>query len=161
MKSFTKINYGLLSAMIMFIAISCKKSDTPQPTTQELIQGKSWKLSALTINPALNGTTDYLNGIMQPCERDNVYTFGYSLLWQGFYLDESTTLCDPAYPIYYGTWTFNDTTKVISFSYGSSTTGLYQYSMTVEGVSENGFTGKTTETISGNIYAKIWTFTRN
>jgi len=145
---------------ILFIVASCKKSDPYQPTTQELLQNKEWKLSSLTINPALNGTTDYLNGTMQPCERDNTYFFA-NAFWSSFSLNEGTDVCDPAYSNYTGFWSFNSDTNVMSFYYGTSSTNITFFNMTVEGVSENVFTGKTTDTITGNIYAKTWAFIRN
>jgi len=161
MRSFSTICKMLSLLTILFIVVSCKKSDPYQPTTQELLQNKEWKLSSLTINPALNGTTDYLNGAMQPCERDNVYWFGYSVLWSAFSLEEGTNVCDPANTSYGGFWSFNPGTNVLNFSYGASSTNMTIFTMTVEGVSENGFTGKTTDTIAGNIYAKTWAFIRN
>lgn len=54
----------------VFLFGSCsKKAEDPPPTKTELLTQSSWKFSKATV-----GGTD-VSGLLQPCDKDNIYTF--------------------------------------------------------------------------------------
>ena len=102
--------------------VSCSKKSkdsTPTPTPEtktQLLTGKNWKVTALTVNPGIDVTG---NGVLitdlyafemangYACSLDNILNFNIN----GNYTDyEGATLCDPADPQLYdsGTWSFQN-----------------------------------------------------
>lgn len=100
---------------------SCKKdkdeevaTPTPTPPTKtELLTGKNWKETALTVNPAIEVSpgvfvTDYY-AQLQPCGVDDITLFKTN----GTYLADAKVLCGTEPATTTGTWTFNtDQTKI-------------------------------------------------
>lgn len=85
-------------------------------TKTEMLSGKNWKLSAFTVDPALDwdGTGTAVNNLysqLQACEKDNISKFSTngSLIY-----DEGTTMCSTTdIQTMNGTWSFNiDETKI-------------------------------------------------
>lgn len=108
----------ILAIAFVFVLASCKKSD-PEPTNTEKLSGKTWKITAATISPAINGQTDFLNQIPS-CTRDNTITFNTN----GTYTeDESTTKCNANDPqAVQGTWVFGNNETVITTKENGSNT---------------------------------------
>jgi hypothetical protein len=108
MKKQTKTTLSLLLATAFFGFNGCKKDKTKT----ELLTDGSWKLSAFTINPAIdvNGDgvldTDLYNLVIQNCSKDDFVTFktGGTLT-----SDEGATKCSTSSPqTTSGTWAFAD-----------------------------------------------------
>ena len=111
--------------MLMGIATTlfngCKKEDkapevvTPAPTKTELLTGKNWRMTALTVNPGIDvsGTiiTDWYSQL-QSCEQDDLVKFNTN----GSYTDdEGVTKCNSSDPqTSTGTWVFNTNQTIIT-----------------------------------------------
>ena len=75
------------------------------------LEGKTWKLTSLTISPAVNGQTEVLGEFYDPCEQDDLYKLNAN---NAFILDEGASKCDPAYPqTRTGTWTYDKNSKIL------------------------------------------------
>ena len=114
-----KISLATLVICLLLVSCSKKSKDsTPTPTPEtktQLLTGKNWKVTALTVNPGLDfGTgaliTDYYayaiaNG--EACSLDNILNFNIN---GNYTVYEGATLCDPADPQLYdsGTWSFQN-----------------------------------------------------
>ena len=138
----------VLLVALTLMTTGCKKDTEVKPKTrEELLMGKSWKITALTVNPAVNGSTDvYANTLA--CINDNRYEFKTGGVLT---IDEGPTKCDPADPqTSQGTWSLNadktqltmtidsDVTVVTitelteSTLKGQSTQGIYTLSITYQ-----------------------------
>ena len=122
-----KISLATLVICLLLVSCSKKSKDsTPTPTPEtktQLLTGKNWKVTAVTINPGFdfsgNGVliTDYYAYSMatgNACQLDNILNFNIN----GNYTDyEGATLCDPADPQLYdsGTWSFLNNEATLSF----------------------------------------------
>ncbi len=135
MKQLTKILSTSSLAAIILIVPSCKKSDPAPLDVASTLQGKTWKLTAVTINPADNGVTD-LYSTMETCGKDNTYHFNAGNV---FIIDEEATKCDPSYPqTITGTWKYTSSTNLLNVTtvnMGSTTDIDYM----LKGINENSF----------------------
>jgi len=102
-------------AMISFLAIatvftSCSKEDdndekdTPKTKT-ELLTVSKWKMTAFTVNPAVDGQTD-LYASMEDCEKDDTFKFNTNGTYTSY---EENNICEDSEPQESGTWSFNST----------------------------------------------------
>ena len=92
----------------------CKSDPAPSISKTDLIS-KTWKLTALTAN----GADTYVD--LQPCEKDNLYSFTKS----GNYTnDEGATKCDSTDPQVVETlkWSFLQNETVLKFLYPDGST---------------------------------------
>ena len=155
MKHLPKIFTTSILAIFTLIQVSCKKSD-PEPAAIDVaatLQNKNWKITALTMAPALAGVTDIYNDSYDACERDNLYKFNTADV---FLLDEGATLCNTGDPqTLTGTWNYNASTKIIHYQIlGDS------WDLLVTSINENVLIGTMQDIISGVTYTSTWTFTK-
>lgn len=110
------VTAAAISATI-FIA-SCDKDQTVIPVTRtEILSGKNWKITALTVDPARNygvfgpSVTDWY-AQYRDCEKDNLYYYSKDKMMN---FDEGSTKCNPNDPqTIAGTWTLNTDETVIT-----------------------------------------------
>ncbi len=161
MKHFTKAITAFAIAAITLPQFSCKKSD-PVPVEVDVaatLQNKNWKLTALTVSPAISGTTDIYNDFFEACERDDLYRFKANNIFQ---YDEGAAKCNPANPqTHDGTWNYNTGNKILHFqttSPGGSVGDAYD--LVVTNITDINLVGTMTDVMSGVTYISTWTFTK-
>jgi len=124
MKSLNQIAQMLFLSLlsITFLFSACKKDDEAITKTDLLTSG-SWKMTALTIDPAfptfdnegnITGSTNDLFAMMEDCSKDNIYSFNTD---KTLSLDEGASKCDNSDPQKStGSWSFNsdETTLTIT-----------------------------------------------
>ncbi|KAB2914907.1 MAG: DUF5004 domain-containing protein [Bacteroidetes bacterium] len=146
----------VLSSLLCFTA--CKKDEetsTPQKTKSELLSAKPWKMTALTVNPAINAGGTMITDIyaqMQACDKDDVYSFKSD---KTYTQEEGATKCDPNDPQVSeaGTWTFSsDEKQIVQTSSGSTE------SSTLVELTETKLVISNTETDGGITYTYTATF---
>jgi hypothetical protein len=99
----------LLSGLIL-AGTSCSK-DEDEKTNKDLLVGKDWKMTALTINPAVNSMTDFY-AFLPACTKDDLTKFNSDGTVN---FDEGALKCDSGDPqTTYGTWSFNADQTVLS-----------------------------------------------
>ncbi len=99
----------LLSGLIL-AGTSCSK-DEDEKTNKDLLVGKDWKMTALTINPAVNSMTDFY-AFLPACTKDDLTKFNSDGTVN---FDEGASKCDSGDPqTTYGTWSFNADQTVLS-----------------------------------------------
>ncbi len=130
MKSFLLPLCSLLALSLTFTSCKKDKKEDPAPvakTKTELITGKNWKVTAATIDPAIDlfgtGTpTTNLYAQLEDCNKDDLIRFDTPNAYKE---DEGGTKCDATDPqTITGTWVFSaDETKVTTnTASGGSTT---------------------------------------
>lgn len=115
-----KTNLLLIIALI-FLTLSCKKDD--ETTKKDLLSGKNWVVTALTITPGINigggVVISDLYAQTDDCTNDDISNFAAS---GNYTFEEGPTKCDVNDPQVSdtGTWTFNsdETILVITSSSG-------------------------------------------
>lgn len=161
MRSFAKTFAGFLLGTITFIQASCKRADPgiiQFDPVQQILESKTWKLTALNISPALNGNTDYYNNVMAPCERDNTYQFTTIYYGLTFFFSEGSLMCSPTDPqTTNDSWSYEPNSRVLTFKIPNPAPGT-TYNMTIQQINDSTFTGRTVEVIAGNAYTKTWIF---
>ncbi|MFT3907896.1 MAG: DUF5004 domain-containing protein [Ferruginibacter sp.] len=141
---------------LVLILSSCKKSDPAPVDVAAMLQGKTWKLSAVAINPADNGVTD-LYSTIEPCNRDNTFKFNAGNV---FLIDEDATKCDPSYPqTVTGTWNYDSSTKILSTStvYMGSTSNM---GYVVTNINETSFSCFLTYDVGTVTHTVTYTYSR-
>jgi hypothetical protein len=99
----------LLSGLIL-AGTSCSK-DEDEKTNKDLLVGKNWKMTALTINPAVFGVTDFYS-VLPACTADDLTKFNSDGTVN---FDEGASKCESGDPqTTYGTWSLNSDQTVIS-----------------------------------------------
>ena len=150
----------LLFIIASLISVSaCKKDEdnnsTPQKTKSELLSAKPWKITALTVSPAINAGGTMITDIyaqMQACDKDDIYSFKSD---KTYMQEEGATKCDPNDPQVSeaGTWTFSsDEKQIVQTSNGST-----ESSALVE-LTETKLVISTTEVDGGITYTYTATF---
>ena len=118
-----KLTIVLLLALIF--GYSCKKDENKSNT--DLLTGKYWKMTAITIEPSIPVVDDYGNitgytndlfAQMQPCVKDDIQKYNSD----GTYIWDAKVKCDVQDPQSgSGTWMFNtDETVVTETANGES-----------------------------------------
>jgi hypothetical protein len=145
--------------------ISCKKmkpvslndptnipAPVPAPDTKTFLMTNTWKITGITVSPAYNGTTDIYGGL-EYCEKDDQYHFNAN----DILVMNEITKCDPSdADTTTGTWTYNDSSKILRLIYaypGAS----YDLEFLVIEVAGNYFRSKLGFTENGTSY--YWTYT--
>ncbi len=153
-----KTKFLLLALLATTFFSSCKK-DKPEPAdplanAHELLQNKNWKLTELTVTPAINGSTNVLD-IWDECDTDDIFLFLPANL---FVLNGGGNLCDPEDPQdESGTWSYNEPTHLLTFQL-QPVGDLYAIELTA--VNDNTMTARETEVFNGVNYTYNWVFTK-
>lgn len=93
----------LLIAVLLSALMGCKKEDdVAPPSKRDVLTKSTWTQTGLTVNPALNGRTDYFSS-MDACTKDDVYRYATDGKYTA---DEGATKCTATAPqlFYDGTW---------------------------------------------------------
>jgi hypothetical protein len=109
---------SFMLVVIMLHACSKKDEQVAAPTKTQLL-AKNWKLTAMTIAPAVLGQTNLLPSF-PTCEIDDIVKFNANGTYS---LDEGLTKCSPSDPQVYetGTWRLlNNDTQIEQKATGSS-----------------------------------------
>lgn len=113
----------LLSLFCLTILFSACKKDDGVITKTDLLTSSSWKITALTIDPAfptfdnqgnITGSTNDLFAMMGDCSKDDIYSFNADKTMS---MDEGASKCDNSDPQKNtGSWSFNsdETTLTIT-----------------------------------------------
>ena len=121
--------------LFAFVISGCKKDkkETPTPTPAltktQMITAKPWKVTAVTVSPAIDwdgqGTmvTDIYSQ-MDACEKDDLVKFNTN---GSYTLEEGTSVCVTGDPQVYetGTWAFNSNETALTITPSGST--VYSY----------------------------------
>lgn len=154
MKHFTKI-FTAFILVVISMQPSCKKSDTTPAAVDVAasLKNKNWKITALTVTPAIGGTNDIYHDLYDDCERDNLYKFNDASV---FLYDEGATKCYPAdSQTLTGTWSYNATTKILHYQIVAD-----MWDLTVTSISETSFVATSTDVDAGITYLATWTFAK-
>lgn len=115
-----------LSLIILFVFVSltwtaCTEDDDEKvgdgkPTTNtELLTAKTWVVATITINPPLDGVSDFLS--LVPCYKDNRFNFTATAKSAGNYTqNEGNEVCDDSKQETSGEWNFSASEKIINIS---------------------------------------------
>lgn len=105
-----KSNFTLSAVALAFVfgLSSCEKEKdaAPEPSKAEIIAGKNWKMTAITVN----GQDTY--SAYDACDRDDIYIFSK---YSKYTIKEGATKCDPSNPdSIEGTWSINGNKLIIT-----------------------------------------------
>jgi hypothetical protein len=112
----------LIAAIVISTSVSCKKDDDGPKSNTETISGKKFKVTAMTIDPAVevggNTITD-LFSFMPDCSKDDYMVMNSDGTAT---FDEGATKCEPDDPqTESGTWAFLDNETKLSVTYDGDT----------------------------------------
>ncbi len=125
---------------------------TPTQSNTQRLTGKNFKMTALTVDPAIFGVTDFYSQL-DDCQKDDLIRFDTPNVFKE---DEGATKCNTNDPqTKSGTWVWNTDETIITTVVGSETT-----SYTV--LTNDGTTLKVryTEEISGTKYNATATYVK-
>jgi hypothetical protein len=120
------LSFSLFVSLLSFLSVtvvSCKKdSPAPAPTKTQLLTGKNWKVTALTVDPPRPyvafgpAVTDWYSQ-MKGCEQDNLFKFNSD---GTMIKDEGATKCNVNDPqTISGTWVFNTDQTIVTTTINS------------------------------------------
>ncbi len=110
----------MLLAASAFTWTSCKENDdekdTGKPKTNtQILTSNTWKVTSVTIDPPLEGYTDFLE--LEPCFADNKFNFTSKTEGSGTYTqDEGNDVCEDSEKTSSGEWNFSASEKIINIS---------------------------------------------
>lgn len=149
MKTLKTIILIAISGSFLMVS-SCKKDDDDPVNKKAILTANSWKLSGMTIDPAIDffgiQISDIYNGFMDDCAKDDLMIFNEDGSYTG---DEGATKCDPDDPqiTEEGTWVFNaDETQLITTDADTS------YTFTIVTLSSSKLKMTSTEEEDGTVY---------
>jgi hypothetical protein len=117
---------GLILVLLTTIIFSCEKEK--DLTKTEIITQKPWKLTAKTINPAIDypgiGIISDFFALYNDCSKDDIWVFKST---GSYTMEEGATKCNTTDPTVWdmGTWTFNSDETVLTTA--SNIYGLSEY----------------------------------
>ena len=153
MNHLTKFFVLLMLVGIELVIPSCKKSDPAPPDPAKILEGNSWRGTALTVTPALYGETD-LYAFYEPCEKDDFLKFNASNI---LIHDNGATKCDASDPqTTPGTWSYNNSSKILHINLSDGNITVDKDYILKE-INDNSF--KTELSIPDNGVTYAYTFT--
>ena len=107
MKNYSALIFLFFLTLVM---AGCDKDD--EPTKQERLMAKDWKVTAITASGEVNGigvnNYDYYNNHLIECQKDNLFNFNSGGV---VVVDEGATKCTPtAQQTSQGTWSLTENT---------------------------------------------------
>jgi Lipocalin-like domain len=160
-----------LSMFISLLAMSCNKdsgggSVTPTVTVtkSDLLTKPTWKLTAMTVDPAApftTGGTPVANWYAQlgNCGKDDIYKFNATT----YAFEEGASKCNANDPTVWesGTWKFNTTSTVIIMSGTSPKVLNYEFKLSELTATKLVLTREFQNNSSGLVYTLTQTFAPN
>jgi len=145
-------------AALMLGFVSCQKEDSkdenfgskPAPTKQEMLAAKTWKISAMTVEPAWMGAKD-LFPLVDACQKDNTWKF-FNDAGKSLVIDEGSNICKGSSSTTTTTWALSpEGTKLTieSYDYTLESLNSDEFKM-LETFDDKGVTYTITSTYSGN-----------
>lgn len=123
---------------------SCKKDD--DPTKKEMLVGKNWVPTAMTVDPALPVVGTNLFNQIPACEKDDIIRFvadGKATF------DAGASKCDLTEPqTETGSWALNPTETVLSYTTPDGET----VSLTLKSITSSKIVGTFQDVINGVVY---------
>lgn len=124
MKTFVSMaKLATMGLIALMLATSCKKDDPATPNREALLTAGAWKLSAMTVDPAIDWFGTPVTNVfpqLPGCLKDDLTIFKSNGIVN---YDEGATKCDPNDPqTTSGTWTFNPAQTVLSITTDGETT---------------------------------------
>ncbi|GEO02788.1 hypothetical protein AAE02nite_04520 [Adhaeribacter aerolatus] len=101
-------NYSALIFLffLTFVIAGCDKDDDAEPTKEEIIMSKNWKVTEAKAVPTGLSTEFNLYGLLVDCQKDNFLDFNTGGV---VVVDEGPTKCTPNAPqTVPGTWSFQE-----------------------------------------------------
>lgn len=118
MKTFFRLKSALVALTLLSIVFtSCEKDKDNKPDNVGLLTGKNWKMTAFTIDPAIdwfgNGTqVTNIYAQLPACAKDDLAVFNKNGTVN---FDEGASKCSPNDPqTTSGTWAFNTDKTILS-----------------------------------------------
>jgi len=113
---------SLLFILGLAVLASCSKDDSGSSSKKDLLCGKYWKITTLTIDPSFQvpggGLTNNLFAVLDPCVQDDVVMYNTN----GTSISDAKVKCEVSDPqTITGTWSFNSDETIITETdiYGS------------------------------------------
>ncbi len=139
MKRFTAIVSSFLLLTIACTIPACKKSDPAPADPAKILEGKSWRITAVTVAPAFNGQTDVYDATYDACEQDDLYKFNAGGI---FVLDNAAIKCDVSDPqTTPGTWAYDNNTKILRITFNPPQVS-YDILYYLSEINDNSFKGE-------------------
>lgn len=113
-----KITTLFMMAIMALAWTSCTDKDDPTPdakTKSELLAAHTWELTAATISPAYEGSTNIFE--IEPCYQENTESYSSN---GNFSKDEGSNKCGNVEQIRTGNWSFNSTETIIELDYSGN-----------------------------------------
>jgi hypothetical protein len=85
----------LFSLLFLAIFMGCGKSSSPAPSNPSQITVSAWKYDTSGVDLDKNGSIDFADTLLKPCQKDNTYLFKID---SSGVSDEGTTKCNGADP---------------------------------------------------------------
>jgi len=105
MRNYSSLIFLFILTLVM---AGCEKDKDAEPTKEELLMAKNWKITAVKINGTVNGTAgevDYYNYLIA-CQTDNFLKFNTGGV---VVVDEGAAKCAPTAPqTTQGTWSLKE-----------------------------------------------------
>lgn len=113
---------SVLTAILLFGFVSCKKND-PEKSRTELLTQAGWKIVKDETRTGASGPWVDITSSYAACEKDDVLAFRTNL---SFEFNEGATKCSPSDPqiITTGTWVFTTNETKINATSGGSTDAI-------------------------------------
>jgi hypothetical protein len=129
---------------------SCKKDD--DPTKKEMLVGKNWVATAMTIDPGLPIVGTNLFNQVEACDKDDITKFSAD---GKATFDEGATKCEVTDPqTTTGSWALNPTETILSITYSPTST----ISLTLKTLTSSKMVGTYQVVDSGVTYTYELTF---
>jgi hypothetical protein len=109
-----KIIWLPVLAIGLFLALvcGCNKNNQPPVSRTALLTGATWKFDTAGIDLNMDGTVDFADTTIQPCQKNNTYSFKSDSTGT---MDEGATKCNSTDPQTVGFhWAFNASQTVIN-----------------------------------------------
>ena len=163
MKSMNQISRTLFFSLlcVTFLFSACKKDDDVTTKT-DLLTSSSWKITALTIDPALptfdnegniTGSTNDLFAMLEDCSKDDIYSFNTD---KTLSMDEGASKCDNSDPQKStGSWSFNSDETTLTIKVEE-----YPETMSILELTDKVLKLKSTEVDGGMTISTTITFSR-
>jgi hypothetical protein len=146
-------------AALMLGFVSCQKEENntvtegnkPAPTKKEMLTAKTWKLTAMTISPAVNGKTDVFP-MVEACEKDNTWKFYIDKSSNTLTIDEGMDICKGKYQQISTDWELDEQdNKLIIDSYDYTVMSISASEFQIQETwNDQGVDYTLTSTYSGN-----------
>lgn len=149
-----KITSLFMIALMALAWTSCKEDEDPaaEKTKTQLLTAHTWRITAATISPEYQGSTNIFD--ISPCYQENTEVYSSN---GSFVKDEGSNKCNNVEQTRTGTWSFNSSETIIQLDYSDAT--AIDESYNILELTENTFKYSGIIPIDGVDYTLTFTFT--